>query len=67
MRRLVDSWNSHKMPGKRVPLDLARETVWEPLCATDIPCALIATEMYCQNVGSQLAKEYSFYSSPFQD
>ncbi|XP_014671926.1 PREDICTED: uncharacterized protein LOC106812544 [Priapulus caudatus] len=65
VRRVVNSWNAHHIPGKGIPNQLSLNRATSPVPATQFPCAEETAVMYNNDMPATLTAHPSFGKDPF--
>ncbi|KAK7145575.1 hypothetical protein R3I93_013344 [Phoxinus phoxinus] len=66
MRRLIDTWNAHRIPGKGIPNQLARDGCLKKVPEGLLPHAPEAADLYAEELGNHLTRVSSFGADPFR-
>ncbi|XP_065125914.1 uncharacterized protein [Paramisgurnus dabryanus] len=66
VKRVVDSWNAHRIPGKGVPNVLGEGGCFKKIHEDLLPNSTVAANMYLQEMGSALTTPTTYGVCPFQ-
>ncbi|CAL8375253.1 unnamed protein product [Gadus morhua 'NCC'] len=62
---VIQAWNAHRIPGRGIPNELAKEGCPAKLSEDLLPVGAVAADLYQQEMGSALKRESIFGSDPF--
>lgn len=63
--KVTEAWNAHRIPGKGIPNELAKEGCPAKLPEDLLPGGSVAADLYQQEMGSALKRESIFGCDPF--
>ncbi|KAL2076472.1 hypothetical protein ACEWY4_027936 [Coilia grayii] len=66
MRRVIDAWNAHRIPGKGIPNQLAKDGSLKKVPEGLLPHAAEAADLYQKEVGHSLRRVSCFGTDPLQ-
>ncbi|KAL2081070.1 hypothetical protein ACEWY4_022923 [Coilia grayii] len=66
MRRVIDAWNAHRIPGKGIPNQLAKDGSLKKVPEGLLPHAAEAADLYQKEVGHSLTRVSGFGTDPLQ-